>query len=351
MKFLYFILSLLLTTMVAFSQQNTITYQGRLFDNGGNPINQTNATMTFAIYDAVSAGNLLWPNSGTVSKSVNVSDGLYSVILGSGIMDDIVFNAEAFKNKTPYIEVTVNGTTLQRTQITNVPFSLLSSTTSNISGGTSGSIPYQSAAGTTGMLPKGTAGQVLTMNAGATAPEWKTPTGGASGSAIIPFASGTPISMTASPTGQSVNVALVGFGSNYSTTLSGANLDLTGSGGNNINQAFIAPNDGKITSMSAFISTSVAYTLIGSTVTITAQLYRSSTPDNILTPIPGAIVTFAPAFTGIIAAGEVASGTTTGLNIPITAGTRVALVYSITSAGIPLSNPITVYASAGVKIE
>jgi hypothetical protein len=45
----------------------------------------------------------------------------------------------------------------------------------DLTGGAEGSIPYQTASDATSMLAKGSAGQVLTMNAGATAPEWATP--------------------------------------------------------------------------------------------------------------------------------------------------------------------------------
>jgi hypothetical protein len=44
----------------------------------------------------------------------------------------------------------------------------------NLSGGATGSLPYQSATNTTAMLAIGAAGQVLKINSGATAPEWVT---------------------------------------------------------------------------------------------------------------------------------------------------------------------------------
>ena len=46
------------------------------------------------------------------------------------------------------------------------------STATNLAGGATGSVPYQSAASTTTFLPIGTAAQVLKVNAGATAPQW-----------------------------------------------------------------------------------------------------------------------------------------------------------------------------------
>jgi hypothetical protein len=62
-------------------------------------------------------------------------------------------------------------TSVANTQITgNV-------TATNLSGGTNGTIPYQSASGTTQMLAVGTSGQVLQTN-GAGAPSWATPSTG-----------------------------------------------------------------------------------------------------------------------------------------------------------------------------
>ena len=46
---------------------------------------------------------------------------------------------------------------------------------------TQGDVIYGASSGTPTRLAKGTAGQVLTMNSGATAPEWKTPSGGGGG--------------------------------------------------------------------------------------------------------------------------------------------------------------------------
>ena len=68
-------------------------------------------------------------------------------------------------------------------------------TSTNIAGGLAGSVPYQTAANATTLLAKGTAGQVLTMNSGATAPQWSTPTTGTvtgvTGTAPISVATGT----------------------------------------------------------------------------------------------------------------------------------------------------------------
>ena len=53
---------------------------------------------------------------------------------------------------------------------------LTGSTATNLLGGTSGSIPYQSAANTTAMLPIGLVNQILSVNAAGTLPTWAYPT-------------------------------------------------------------------------------------------------------------------------------------------------------------------------------
>jgi hypothetical protein len=53
----------------------------------------------------------------------------------------------------------------------------ITTTATNLAGGSNGTIPYQSANGTTAMLAVGSVGQVLTSN-GAAAPTWVSPTSG-----------------------------------------------------------------------------------------------------------------------------------------------------------------------------
>ena len=172
------------------------------------------------------------------------------------------------------------------------------------------------------------------------------------GETIIPFASGLPIAMTTIAGGLSGTSSLIGFG-NSATGVSviGGAIDLTGGPGILLNQAFSVPRDGTITSLSAYFSLTEALSLVGTTVTITAQLYQSTTPDNIFTAVPGASVTLAPAFTGVLGEGTTSNGITTGLSIPVTAETRLLLVYSSTAAGVSLINDVAGYASAGLSIR
>ena len=146
--------------------------------------------------------------------------------------------------------------------------------------------------------------------------------------------------------------SLVGFGNSYSgIDLAGVSLDLTGGPNDPRNMAFSVPMDGTITSLTGFFSSTQAMSLIGSTVTLTGQLYQSTTPNNTFTPIPGASVTLAPDLTGILALGTTANGVTTGLAIPVSAQTRLLMVYSATANGLAPSISVSGYVSGSVAIS
>nr|WP_272898894.1 exosporium glycoprotein BclB-related protein [Brevibacillus laterosporus] len=103
----------------------------------------------------------------------------------------------------------------------------------------------------------------------------------------MPFASGTPLAGGLAGT-------RVGFGSSAPTVFAlGTTIDLTGAVGTLLNFAYTVPRDGIITSISAYFSTTATISLIGTTVTITAQLYSSPTPNNTFNPVQGTIVTLA----------------------------------------------------------
>lgn len=177
-------------------------------------------------------------------------------------------------------------------------------------------------------------------------------TGIAGSSAIIPLASGIPVSLTTIAGGLVGTPAFVGFGSSApGVSIAGGVIDLTNPAGTLTNFAFSVPRDGTITSLAAFFSTTAALSLVGSTIQITAQLYQSTAPNNSFTAIPGAVVTLSPAITGVIAVGTISSGITTGLNIPVTAQTRLLLVFTATASGLTLVNTVAGYASAGIAIS
>jgi BclB C-terminal domain-containing protein len=170
--------------------------------------------------------------------------------------------------------------------------------------------------------------------------------------AIIPFASGLPVALTTIAGGLAGLPAFVGFGSSaQGLTLLGSTIDITNASGTLSNFAFQVPRAGTITSFSAFFSTTIALSLIGSTVTVNAQIYQSTTPNNVFSPIPGTLIGLSPSLSGVISIGTLLNGALTGLNIPVTTQTRLMLVFSASASGLTLVNTVTGYASAGLSIN
>lgn len=161
---------------------------------------------------------------------------------------------------------------------------------------------------------------------------------------IIPFASGTvPVILTAVLGGAIGTVSMVGFGTSIpGVTLTGTNIDLTAATGT---EAFSVPRAGTITSISASLSATVAVTLTG-TATVRAQIYRAVAGSNVFSPTT-AFVDLAPALS-TIAVGTITFGTANVVPVPVAAGDRLLMVFSITSSGIVAT--VTGNASAGINI-
>ncbi|MDM5433411.1 exosporium glycoprotein BclB-related protein [Bacillus hominis] len=174
--------------------------------------------------------------------------------------------------------------------------------------------------------------------------------------AIIPLASGTPLALTSLGSGIADIGGLVGFGSSAPTiTALGTSINLTGPVGAGglglLNMAFSVPREGVITSIAAFFSTTVELDIgVGGSATIKAQLYESPGPNNIFTPIPGAVVTLGPPLSDGAIVGTIRNNITTGLEIPVTPQTRLLMVYSITTSGLTVAAAVVGYASAGINI-
>ena len=97
-----------------------IPYQGRLADKNGAPLTQT-VNMIFRLYSAASGGSPLWEEQWTGSNSVQVSDGLFNVMLGSltPIAQSVITG-----NSNLFLGITV-GTDSEmspRVQLGSVPF-------------------------------------------------------------------------------------------------------------------------------------------------------------------------------------------------------------------------------------
>jgi BclB C-terminal domain-containing protein len=173
-------------------------------------------------------------------------------------------------------------------------------------------------------------------------------TASSGGGAIIPYASGAPIVMTTILGGLAGTTSVLGFGTSATgVSLLGGGIDASAL----TNFAYSVPRNGTITSISGFFSTTVALALVGTTLNIQAQLFAAPAGSNSFLPVPGALVNLAPSLSGIVAIGNTAFGTTSGLSIPVLAGSRLLLVYSATASGIGLITSVTGYASAGVSID
>ena len=145
--------------------------------------------------------------------------------------------------------------------------------------------------------------------------------------------------------GTVTTLPLSGVGDVTGVDGTGSTIDTTSI--DDVGQLF--PTATTITGISAYLSLTQAQSLVGTTVTIQAQLYISTTPDNTFTPVPGAVVTLAPALTGALAIGTISTGQVTGLSIPIIAGTRGMIVVSATAAGVALINIISGHASVSLS--
>ncbi|WP_274382323.1 exosporium glycoprotein BclB-related protein [Paenibacillus paridis] len=170
-------------------------------------------------------------------------------------------------------------------------------------------------------------------------------TGPAGSSAIMPFSSGDAVNLTTIVGGLKGTGALLGFGSSVSgTTLTGGTIDIT----NGKNFAFSMPRSGTITSLNAFFSSSNAVVLLGTTLTVSAQLYEAS-GSNSFAPV-GPEVSLTP-YTGVLAVGSTAEGENNSMNVTVTKGNRYMLVFSATASGLSLVNTISGFASAGIEIS
>ncbi|GLF92186.1 hypothetical protein Saga11_34450 [Bacillus safensis] len=143
--------------------------------------------------------------------------------------------------------------------------------------------------------------------------------------------------------------SLVGFGNSATgVSILGGIIDLTGAAGTLLNMAFSVPRAGTITSFAGYFSTTAALSLVGTSVTVTASLFASPTPNNSFTQV--ASVTLAPALSGILTLGAIANGIATGLNVAVTPQTRLLVVFSASATGLSLINTVAGYASAGLSI-
>lgn len=173
------------------------------------------------------------------------------------------------------------------------------------------------------------------------------------GGAIIPFSSGAPVNMLTVLNNLLRTVGLIGFVNSAQLT-NVANINLLDISGSiallSLNFAFVLPRDGTITSLAGFYSNVVSMDLPLETETITIALYSAPIGSNAFTPL-GVQTVLSPAFTGTVGLGDIATGITNNISVPVTAQTRLLLVSFLTStATVPITGSLTGYISAGVNI-
>ena len=110
----------------ASTSTGTIAYQGRLADAAGTPITDT-VNMEFRLYDVASGGIFLWEELWTGSNSVQVSDGLFNVMLGSldSIPQSVITGHDSL-----FLGITVgtDDEMTPRVQLGSVPFAVQATT-------------------------------------------------------------------------------------------------------------------------------------------------------------------------------------------------------------------------------
>jgi len=111
----------------------------------------------------------------------------------------------------------------------------------------------------------------------------------------------------------------------------------------------ILPVSATLGSLSVNIVTSQAMVLIGTTLSLNAQLYKVANGTTTATAVPGFSCTLAPAFTGVLSIGTVSTCTTSGLTGVFAAGDSGFVVVTPTIvAGI--DQAVTVQGKVAVGV-
>ena len=113
---LIMVMAIVLMSVTAFAVPQLINYQGRLTDDAGTPVNNTLAFI-FTMYNAPSAGSVLWSET----QNVSINNGVYNVLLGSVTP----IPASAFDGDGVYLGINVDsdGEMTPRQRIASVGYS------------------------------------------------------------------------------------------------------------------------------------------------------------------------------------------------------------------------------------
>jgi hypothetical protein len=109
---------------LANSSTSTISYQGRLLDTAGDPVNSAGLDMSFRLYDTATGGAALWQET---QVGVPVENGLFHVLLGSTMPIPI---SALEDNATLWLGVQVDNDSemAPRVQIASAPYAMVANT-------------------------------------------------------------------------------------------------------------------------------------------------------------------------------------------------------------------------------
>ncbi len=216
--------------------------------------------------------------------------------------------------------------------------------------GPAGQTGAQGPIGATGLQgPTGAQGEI-----GLPGPTGPAGPAGASGGKAIMSSSAKGMALTTLAGGLTGNVAVLPLNGYVPSapmqSLAGGLLDLTATqAADGVPQSF--PADVTITGLSGQVQNTAAMSLIGTTISIQAQLYVASQGSNTFAPVPGATCTMAPSYTGILAIGSSLTCITSGLSIPVVAGTRGVFVISANAAGLTLVNNLNIVGGVSLVMQ
>jgi hypothetical protein len=111
-KLIYFFVASLLwlftvtlfTTSDTFAYSEKINYQGKLLSASSTPVANDSYNMTFRLYTSISGGTPVWTETRTAGNAVQISNGLFSVMLG-----DLESLSQIDFSQTLYLGVTIGS--------------------------------------------------------------------------------------------------------------------------------------------------------------------------------------------------------------------------------------------------
>ncbi|MGL5764654.1 MAG: exosporium glycoprotein BclB-related protein, partial [Sarcina sp.] len=160
---------------------------------------------------------------------------------------------------------------------------------------------------------------------------------------IIPYASGTVKGgAAAQANGDPLYATALGFGGSQAGINISSGVLNTFFGSGYYTYAYTMPRDGCITDISGYFTNEFAMALGTSTITLEAQVWASTVPNDTFKPVPGAFVDLSPVMTGNVAAQSTYSGVN-HLATPICFKAGDRILYLFTAKGTGPLGGVAVY--------